>query len=152
MKDAETFHFNFAFIHDFDYKNLGCGKFVNKIMKWKIEMLFNFTNQSQCRSDKQQYGERFRSSVINRKTLDWTRPELVTVIYALIYFVFYTSKLRVKNFNVYTPWIMKGKAKLRYYILDLANQTAQLLWVQKNINTDMLASRRYLWKVIAYWI
>ena len=47
-----------------------------------------------------------RSSVIYRKISDGPRPERGAEIYTRMYSIYYTSKLRVKKFLGYTPFVV----------------------------------------------
>ena len=51
-----------------------------------------------------------RPSVIYRKVSGGSRTERGAEIYTRIYSIYYTSKLRGKNFIIDTPSIMKRKA------------------------------------------
>ena len=111
MKDVEKLHHDLTFLLDSHYEHAGCRKFVKNLLKRKREWLFQFVMNPHLEQANNRAEGCIRSSVIYRKTSGGSRTERVVEIYTRIYSIYYTSKLRGKNFITDTTSIIKGNIK-----------------------------------------
>ena len=111
MEDVEKLHRNLTFFPDSQYEHAGCRKFVKNLLKRKREWLFQFVMNPHVEPTNNRAERCIRPSVIYRKTSGGSRTERVVEIYTRIYSIYYTSKLRGKNFITDTSSIIKGNAK-----------------------------------------
>ena len=111
MKDVEKLHRDLTFLLDSHYEHAGCRKFVKNLLKRKKEWLFQFVMNPDVEPTNNRAERGLRPSVIYRKTSGGSRTERGAEIYTRIYSIYYTSKLRGKNFITDTSSIIKGNAK-----------------------------------------
>ena len=95
----------------FRVKDAGCRKFVKNLLKWKREWLFQFVMNPHVEPTNNRAEMGLRHSVIYRKTSGGSRTESGAEIYTRIYSIYYTPKLRGKNFITDTPSIIKRYVK-----------------------------------------
>ena len=111
MDDMEKLHHKLVFLLDSDYEHKRSRRFVDNLLKRRKEWLFNFVMDPDVEPTNNRAERALRSSVIYRKVSGGSRSERGAEIYTKIYSVYYTSKLRGKNFIADTPSIMRGEAK-----------------------------------------
>ena len=111
MKDVEKLHHDLTFLLDSHYEHAGCRKFVKNLLKRKKEWLFQFVMNPHVEPTNNRAERGLRPSVIYRKVSGGSRTERGAEIYTRIYSIYYTSKLRGKNFITDTSSIIKGNAK-----------------------------------------
>jgi len=92
MDNIERFYHKLVFLLDFDYEHRRSRRFVDNLLKRKKEWLFRFVIDPDVEATN-------------------NRAERGAEIYTRIYSVYYTSKLRGKNFIEDTPSIIKRSAK-----------------------------------------
>ena len=112
MEDVEKLRHKLVFLLDSDYDSRKCSKFVKNLLKRKKEWLFNFVMNPDVEPTNNRAERALRPSVIYRKVSGGSRSERGAEIYTRIYSVYYTSKLRGKNFITDTPSIIRRSAKL----------------------------------------
>ena len=98
MYDIEDLHHRLVFLLDSDYESMKCRKFVENLLKRKREWLFNFVINPDVEPTNNRAERALRPSVIYRKISGGSRSERGSEIYTKIYSVYYTSKLKGKNF------------------------------------------------------
>ena len=111
MEDVEKLHRNLTFLPDSHYGHERCRKFVKKLLKGNKEWLFQIVMNPHVEQTNNSAESGLRPLVIYRKTSGGSRTERVVEIYTRIYSIYYTSKLRGKNFITDTPSIIKGNVK-----------------------------------------
>ena len=111
MQDIEELHHKLVFLLDSDYEHKRSRRFVGNLLKRKKEWLFNFVMNPDVEPTNNRAERTLRSSVIYRKVSGGSRSEKGAEIYTKIYSIYYTSKLRGKNFIEDTPSIIKRSAK-----------------------------------------
>ena len=94
-----------------NYEHKRSMRFVDNLLKRKQEWLFGFVMDPCIEKTNNRAERALRPSVIYRKVSGGSRSERGAEIYTRIYSVYYTSKLRGKNFITDTPYIMRGDAK-----------------------------------------
>ena len=111
MQDIEELHHKLVFLLDSDYEHKISRRFVDNLLKLKKEWLFNFVMNPDVEPTNNRAERALRPSVIYRKISGGSRSEKGAGIYTRIYSVYYTSKLRGKNFIEDTPSIIKRSCK-----------------------------------------
>ncbi len=86
-------------------------RFAGNLLKRKKEWLFRFVIDPDVEATNNRAERALRPSVIYRKISGGSRSEKGAGIYTRIYSVYYTSKLRGKNFIEDTPSIIKRSVK-----------------------------------------
>ncbi len=99
------------FFLDSDYEHAKCSKFVKNLLKRRKEWLFGFVMSPDVEPTNNRVERALRSSVIYRKVSGGSRSGRGAEIYTTIYSIYYTTKLRGKNFIADTPSVIKRKAK-----------------------------------------
>ncbi|MGC8506322.1 MAG: IS66 family transposase, partial [Thermoplasmata archaeon] len=112
MGDVERLYRKLVFLLDSDYDHSRCSKFVKNLLKRKKEWLFRFVIDPEIEPTNNRAERALRPSVIYRKISGGSRSERGAEIYTKVYSIYYTSKLRGKNFITDTPSIIKRNAKL----------------------------------------
>jgi len=84
---------------------------VNNLLKRKKEWLFNFVMNPDVEPTNNRAERALRPSVIYRKISGGSRSERGAEIYTRVYSIYYTTKLRGKNFIEDTPSIIGRSAK-----------------------------------------
>ena len=111
MQDTEELHHKLVFLLDSDYEHKRSRRFVDNLLKRKKVWLFNFVTNPDVEPTNNRAERALRSSVIYRKVSGGPRTQIGAVIYLKIYSVYYTSKLRGKNFIADRPYVIKRKDK-----------------------------------------
>ena len=111
MDDIEKLHHKLVFLLDSDYEHRRSRRFVDNLLKRKREWIFRFVIDPDVEPTNNRAERALRPSVIYRKISGGSRSEKGAGIYTRIYSVYYTSKLRGKNFIEDTPSIIKRSAK-----------------------------------------
>ena len=111
MQDIEELHHKLVFLLDSDYEHKRSRRFVDNLLKRKKEWLFGFVMNPDVEPTNNRAERALRSSVIYRKVSGGSRSEKGAEIYTRIYSIYYTSKLRGKNFIEDTPSIIKRSSK-----------------------------------------
>ena len=111
MDDIERLHHKLVFLLDSDYEHKRPRRFVDNLLKRKREWIFRFVIDPDVEPTNNRAERALRPSVIYRKISGGSRSEKGAGIYTRIYSVYYTSKLRGKNFIEDTPSIIKRSAK-----------------------------------------
>ena len=96
---------------DPDYEHKRSRWFVDNLLKRKKEWIFGFVMNLDVDPTSNRAERALRSSVIYRKVSGGSRSGRGAEIYTRIYSVYYTSKLRGKNFIKDTPSIIKRSSK-----------------------------------------
>jgi transposase len=107
MDDIERLHHKLVFLLDSYYEHRRSRRFVDNLLKRKKEWLFNFVMNPDVEPTNNRAERALRPSVIYRKVSGGSRSEKGAEIYTRIYSIYYTSKLRGKNFIEDTPSIIK---------------------------------------------
>ena len=113
MQDVENLYHKLVFPLDSDYEHKRSRRFVDNLLKRKKEWLFNFVMNPDVEPTNNRAKRAVRSSVMYWKVSGGSRPEIIYEIYTKIYSIYYTTKLRGKNFIVDTPSIIRGEIKPR---------------------------------------
>jgi hypothetical protein len=111
MQDVENLYHKLVFLLDSDYDHKRSRRFVENLLKRKKEWLFNFVTNPDAGPTNNRAERALRSSVIYRKVSGGSRSEKCAEIYTKIYSIYYTTKLRGKNFIADTPSIIRGDIK-----------------------------------------
>jgi hypothetical protein len=111
MQDVEELHHRLVFLMDSDYEHKRSRRFVDNLLKRKKEWIFRFVIDPDVEPTNNRAERALRPSVIYRKISGGSRSEKGAEIYTRIYSVYYTSKLRGKNFIEDTPSIIKRSCK-----------------------------------------
>ena len=111
MDDIERLYHKLVFLLDSDYEHRRSRRFVDNLLKRKKEWLFRFVIDPEVDPTNNRAERALRPSVIYRKVSGGSRSERGAEIYTKIYSVYYTSRLRGKNFIEDTPSIIKRSAK-----------------------------------------
>ena len=111
MQDVENRYHKLVFPLDSDYEHKRSRRFVDNLLKRKKEWLFNFVMNPDVEPTNNRAERALRSSVIYRKVSGGPRTQRGVVINLKIYSVYYTSKLRGKNFIADRPYVIKRKDK-----------------------------------------
>ena len=98
MQDLENLYHKLVFLLDSDYDHTRSRRFVENLLKRKKEWLFNFVTNPDVEPTNNRAERALRSSVIYRKVSGGSRSGRGAEIYTRIYSIYYTSKLRGKNF------------------------------------------------------
>ena len=109
MKDVEKLHHDLTFLLTSHYENKRSQRFVENLLKRKKEWLLQFVMNPHVEPTNNRAERGLRPPVIYRKTSGGSRTERGAEIYTTIYSIYYTSKLRGKNFITDTPSIMKRR-------------------------------------------
>ena len=109
--DIERLYHKLVFLLDSDYEHARSRRFVDNLLKRKKEWLFRFVIDPKVEATNNRAERALRPSVIYRKVSGGSRSERGAEIYTRIYSVYYTSKLRGKNFIEDAPSIIKRSAK-----------------------------------------
>ena len=107
----ENLHHKLVFLLDSDYEHKRSRRFVENLLKRRKEWLFNFVMDPDVEPTNNRAERALRSSVIYRKVSGGSRSERGAEIYTRIYSIYYTTKLRGKNFITDTPSIIRRDAK-----------------------------------------
>ncbi len=97
MEDVEKLRHKLVFLLDSDYDSRKCSKFVKNLLKRKKEWLFRFVMDPEVEPTNNRAERALRPSVIYRKVSGGSRSEKGAEMYTRIYSVYYTSRLRGKN-------------------------------------------------------
>ena len=108
---------------DSDYDHSRCSKFVKNLLKRRKEWLFQFVINPDVEPTNNRAERALRPSVIYRKTSGGSRSERGAEIYTKLYSIYYTSKLRKKNFINDVPKLIRKAKPGR---LHLPHNTDQL--------------------------
>ena len=111
MDDVENLYHSLIFFLDSDYDHVKCRHFVDNLLKRKREWLFQFVMNPEVESTNNRAERALRPSVIYRKTSGGSRSERGAEIYTTLHSIYYTSKLRKRNFISDTPELIRRKAK-----------------------------------------
>ena len=84
---------------------------MKNLLKRRKEWLFDFVMDPDVEPTNNRAERALRSSVIYRKVSGGSRSEKCAEIYTKIYSIYYTTKLRGKNFIADTPSIIRGDIK-----------------------------------------
>ena len=84
---------------------------MNNLLKRKKEWLFNFVMNPDVEPTNNRAERALRPSVIYRKISGGSRSERGAEIYTRVYSIYYTTKLRGKNFIEDTPSIIRRRVK-----------------------------------------
>ena len=109
--DIERLYHKLVFLLDSDYEHARSRRFVDNLLKRKKEWLFRFVIDPDVEATNNRAERALRPSVIYRKVSGGSRSERGAEIYTRIYSVYYTSKLRGRNFIEDAPSIIKRSAK-----------------------------------------
>ena len=109
--DIERLYHKLVFLLDSDYEHRRSRRFVDNLLKRKKEWLFRFVIDPKVEATNNRAERALRPSVIYRKVSGGSRSERGAEIYTRIYSVYYTSKLRGRNFIEDAPSIIKRSAK-----------------------------------------
>ena len=107
----ENLYHSLIFFLDSDYDHVKCRHFVDNLLKRKREWLFQFVMNPEVESTNNRAERALRPSVIYRKTSGGSRSERGAEIYTTLHSIYYTSKLRKRNFISDTPELIRRKAK-----------------------------------------
>jgi hypothetical protein len=107
MEDVESLHHKLMFLLDSDYEHPKCSKFVDNLLKRKKEWLFQFVMNPDVEPTNNRAERALRPSVIHRRISGGSRTERGAEIYTTPYSIYYTSKLRKKNFIDDTPVLIR---------------------------------------------
>ena len=99
----------FMWMQHYEHKRLR--RFVENLLKPKRERIFRFVIDPDVEPTNNRAEGALGSSVIYRKVSGGSRSERVAEIYTKIYSIYYTTKLRGKNFIADTPSIIRGEIK-----------------------------------------
>ena len=111
MKDVEKLHHDLTFLLTSHYEHKKSQIFVENLLKLKKEWLLQFVMNPHVEPTNNRAEGCIRSSVIYRKVSGGPRTERGAEIYTKLYPIYYTSKLRGKNFITDTSSIIKGNVK-----------------------------------------
>ena len=111
MDDIDGLYHKLVFLLDSDYEHKRSRRFVDNLLKGKKEWIFRFVIDPDVEPTNNRAERALRSSVIYRKISGGSRSGRRAEIYTRIYSVYYTSKLRGKNFIEDTPSIIKRSAE-----------------------------------------
>ena len=111
MDDVEKLYHKLTFLLGSDYEHKKSRRFVENLLKRKKEWLFQFVINPDVESTNNRAERALRPSVIYRKTSGGSRSERGAEIYTTLHSIYYTSKLRKKNFISDTPELIRRKAK-----------------------------------------
>ena len=109
--DIERLYHKLVFLLDSDYEHRRSRRFVDNLLKRKKEWLFRFVIDPDVEATNNRAERALRPSCRSRKVSGGSRSERGAEIYTRIYSVYYTSKLRGRNFIEDTPSIIKRSAK-----------------------------------------
>lgn len=107
MEDIESLHHKLTFLLDSDYEHPKCRRFVDNLLKRRKEWLFQFVMNPDVEPTNNRAERALRPSVIYRKISGGSRTERGAEIYTTLYSIYYTSKLRKKNFINDTPELIR---------------------------------------------
>ena len=110
MKDVKKLHHDLTFLLTSHYEHKRSQRFVENLLKRKKEWLLQFVMNSNVEPMNNRAERGLRPPVIYRKTSGGSRSERGAEIYTKIYSIYYTSKLRGKNFISDAPSVMKRMA------------------------------------------
>ena len=96
-----------VFLLDSDYEHPKCRGFVDNLVKRKKEWLFQFVINPDVEPTNNRAERALRPSVIYGKTSGGSRSERGAEIYTKLYSIYYTSKLRKKNFINDVPKLIR---------------------------------------------
>ena len=111
MDDVDKLHHDLVFLLDTDYEHPKCRNFVKNLLKRKKEWIFAFVMDPEVESTNNRAERALRPSVIYRKISGGSRSDRGADIYTKIFSVYYTSKLRGKNFITDTSSVIKRSVK-----------------------------------------
>lgn len=104
-------HHKLIFLLDSDYGNTKCKRLVENLLKRKKGWLFRFVTDPDVESTNKRDEKALRSSEVYRKISGGSRSEKGAEIYTRTYSIYYTSKLRGKNFITDTSGVVWNSAK-----------------------------------------
>ena len=110
-EDLENLHHKLTFLLDSDYEHKKSRKFVENLLKRKKKWLFQFVMNPDVEPTNNRAERALRPSVIYRKTSGGSRSERGAEIYTTLHSIYYTTKLRKRNFISDTPDLIRGRAK-----------------------------------------
>ncbi len=113
MDDMEKLYHKLVFLLDSDYENVKCSRFVRNLLKRKKKWLFQFVVNQDVKPTNNRAERSLRPSVIYRKVSGGSRSDRGAEIYTKLYSIFYTSKLRGKNFIEDTPSDIDMRRKVK---------------------------------------
>ncbi|MCL5793235.1 MAG: transposase, partial [Candidatus Thermoplasmatota archaeon] len=123
VEDIGNLYHRLVFLLDSDYEHPKCRRFVDNLVKRKKEWLFQFVINPDVEPTNNRAERALRPSVIYRKTSGGSRSERGAEIYTKLYSIYYTSKLRKKNFINDVPKLIRKAKPGR---LHLPHNTDQL--------------------------
>ena len=114
-EDIERLYHKLVFFLDSDYEHAKCSKFVKNLLKRRKEWLFGFVMSPDVEPTNNRVERALRSSVIYRKVSGGSRSGRGAEIYTTIYSIYYTTKLRGKNFIADTPSVIKRNLNSEHF-------------------------------------
>ncbi len=107
--DIDRLYERLTFLLDTGYEHIKTRKFVDNLLKRKREWLFRFVIDKEVEPTNNRAERALRPSVIYRKVSGGTRSPRGTKAYDRLFSIFYTQKLRRKNFIRDVPQLITGK-------------------------------------------
>ncbi len=108
-EDVDHLHERLTFLLDNDYEHLRTRKFVDNLLKRRKEWLFRFVVDPNVEPTNNRAERALRPSVIYRKVSGGTRSHRGSEAYDRLFSIFYTHRLRKKNFIRDVPKLITGK-------------------------------------------
>ena len=108
-EDVDQLYYRLVFLLDTGYEHLKTRKFVDNLLKKKKEWLFHFVVDPNVEPTNNRAERALRPSVIYRKVSGGTRSPRGSEAYDRLFSIFYTHKLRKKNFIRDVPKLITGK-------------------------------------------
>ena len=107
--DVDHLYERLTFLLDTGYQPNKTRKFVDNLLKRKKEWLFRFVVDPEVEPTNNRAERALRPSVIYRKVSGGTRSSCGTKAYDRLFSIFYTQKLRKKNFIRDAPALITRK-------------------------------------------
>jgi len=107
MEDVDRLFHKLTFLITSDYDHMKCRKFVDNLLKRKKKALFQFVVNPYVEPTNNRAERSLRPAVIYRKISGGSRTKRGAEIYTTLYSIYYTSKLRKKNFINDTPELIR---------------------------------------------
>ena len=108
-EDVDYLYDRFVFLLDTGYEHLRTRKFVDNLLKRRREWLFRFVIDPDVEPTNNRAERALSPSVIYRKVSGATRSSRGTKAYDTLFSIFYTQKLRKRNFIRDLPQLITRK-------------------------------------------
>ena len=108
-EDVDHLYYRLIFLLDIGYEHVRTKKFVDNLLKRKREWLFRFVIDLDVEPTNNRAERALRPSVIYRKVSGATSSSRGTKAYDTLFSIFYTQKLRKRNFIRDVPQLITRK-------------------------------------------